>query len=88
MPVYEYHCEKCDQTFEAIQKISEKPLKKCSLCGTGKVKKLLSNSAFHLKGTGWYKTDYSSTTKAPEKKDAPTAAPAASVTPATKTKAK
>jgi putative FmdB family regulatory protein len=56
MPIYEYHCQKCG-TFEATQRITEKALAKCPTC-KGKVKKLISNTSFQLKGTGWYVTDY------------------------------
>jgi putative FmdB family regulatory protein len=56
MPIYEYQCQKCG-TFEATQRITEKPLNKCPTC-KGKVKKLISNTSFQLKGTGWYITDY------------------------------
>jgi putative FmdB family regulatory protein len=56
MPIYEYDCQKCG-TFETTQKITEKPLIKCPTC-KGKVKKLISNTSFQLKGTGWYVTDY------------------------------
>jgi len=56
MPIYEYDCQKCG-TFETTQKITEKPLSKCPTC-KGKVKKLISNTSFQLKGTGWYVTDY------------------------------
>jgi putative FmdB family regulatory protein len=56
MPIYEYQCQQCG-TFEATQRITEKPLGKCPTC-KGKVKKLISNTSFQLKGTGWYVTDY------------------------------
>jgi putative FmdB family regulatory protein len=56
MPIYEYHCQKCG-TFEETQRITDKPLAKCPTC-KGKVKKLISNTSFQLKGTGWYITDY------------------------------
>ncbi|HEX6437354.1 MAG TPA: zinc ribbon domain-containing protein [Candidatus Binatia bacterium] len=64
MPVYEYECQKCG-TFETTQRITEEPLSKCPTC-KGKVKKLISNTSFQLKGTGWYITDY-----ARKGKDAP-----------------
>lgn len=57
MPIYEYKCLKCQNEFEVMQKISEGPLKKCTSCG-GPVKRLISRSSFHLKGSGWYMTDY------------------------------
>lgn len=56
MPIYEYQCSKCG-IFEATQRITEKPLAKCPTC-KGKVKRLISNTSFQLKGTGWYITDY------------------------------
>jgi putative FmdB family regulatory protein len=56
MPIYEYKCEKCG-TFETTQKITDKPLARCPTCKS-KVKKLISNTSFQLKGTGWYVTDY------------------------------
>ena len=57
MPIYEYQCEQCGKLDEVIQKFSDKPLTKCKNC-SGKLHKLISQSAFHLKGTGWYVTDY------------------------------
>ena len=56
MPIYEYHCEKCGE-FEVTQRITEDPLKKCPTCKR-KVRKLISNTSFQLKGSGWYITDY------------------------------
>jgi|SRR5579864_34075 len=58
MPLYEYQCESCGRRFERIQKFSDPLVETCPTCG-GKVHKLLSSPAFHLKGTGWYATDYS-----------------------------
>jgi len=57
MPIYEYRCLDCDHEFERMQKFSEPPLKTCPICD-GTVQKLISRSAFHLKGDGWYVTDY------------------------------
>lgn len=56
MPIYEYQCGKCG-TFEITQRITEKSINRCPTC-KGKVKKLISNTSFQLKGTGWYVTDY------------------------------
>lgn len=56
MPIYEYRCEKCGD-FEVTQRITEDPLKKCPTCKR-KVRKLISNTSFQLKGSGWYITDY------------------------------
>lgn len=57
MPIYEFECTKCGAMEEIFQKLSEKPLLKCKHC-SGKLHKLISQSSFHLKGTGWYVTDY------------------------------
>ena len=62
MPIYEYECTKCGRVKEAWQKFSDKPLKSCEHC-SGKLHKLISQSAFHLKGTGWYVTDYADKSK-------------------------
>jgi putative FmdB family regulatory protein len=56
MPIYEYRCPKCG-VFDVMQKITEKPLRKCPTC-KGKVDKLVSQTSFQLKGSGWYLTDY------------------------------
>jgi putative FmdB family regulatory protein len=57
MPIYEYRCHQCGKTFERIQKFSDQPLTVHEDCG-GEVERLISRSAFQLKGTGWYATDY------------------------------
>ncbi|MDO8493930.1 MAG: zinc ribbon domain-containing protein [Deltaproteobacteria bacterium] len=62
MPIYEYHCSKCEKDHEIIQKHDDPPLAICPACG-GSLKKQMSVSAFHLKGGGWYKEGYSSSKK-------------------------
>lgn len=57
MPIYEYECSECGRIDEVLQKFSDKPLDRCKHC-SGKLHKLISHSSFHLKGTGWYITDY------------------------------
>ena len=57
MPIYEYHCTDCGKDFEFMQKFSDPPKTVCPDCG-GDLKKLISQCTFHLKGTGWYATDY------------------------------
>jgi putative FmdB family regulatory protein len=57
MPIYEYRCEKCGKVFEVLQRFSDDPVKIHEACG-GEVEKLISQSAFQLKGSGWYQTDY------------------------------
>ncbi len=57
MPIYEYQCTQCGKIVEAFQKISDAPLTTCRHC-SGELQKLISQSTFHLKGSGWYVTDY------------------------------
>lgn len=58
MPTYQYKCNNCDCYFEEFQKITDEALKTCPKCGKDSLERLISASAFHLKGSGWYKTDY------------------------------
>jgi putative FmdB family regulatory protein len=60
MPFYEYECPSCGFRDEVLQKISDKPLKKCPNCGKNGLKKLMSAPVFRLKGSGWYETDFKS----------------------------
>ena len=57
MPIYEYSCQKCHARVEVMQKITDKPLKRCKSCG-GKLEKEWSATSFQFKGSGWYVTDY------------------------------
>ena len=63
MPFYEYQCAKCGHEEEVLQKVSDKPLKKCPACGKLTMKKKVSAAAFRLKGGGWYETDFKSGNK-------------------------
>ena len=66
MPIYEYECLQCGAVEEALQKFSDKPLTNCSQC-RGKLRKMISNTTFQLKGSGWYVTDYAKKTTSPSK---------------------
>ena len=70
MPIYEYRCTKCGHHIEIIQKISDRPLRKCPEC-SGRLEKLVSRAAFHLKGGGWYAEGYSKSGKRSETKSEP-----------------
>ncbi len=65
MPFYEYQCGACGEVHEAMQKVSDPPLRKCPACGKSRLRKLMSAPIFRLKGSGWYETDFKSD---PEKK--------------------
>lgn len=69
MPIYEYQCGACGHQFDKLQKFSDAPLTQCPECGKDTLEKLISAAAFHLKGSGWYKTDYAPKVKS-ESKDA------------------
>jgi putative FmdB family regulatory protein len=61
MPIYEYKCTKCDNVFELLETtFNDVKEKKCTKCGSN-AERIISLTSFHLKGTGWYKTDYKST---------------------------
>lgn len=93
MPLYEYKCEGCGETFEVIQKFADEPLKVHEKCG-GPVHRLLSAPAFQFKGTGWYVTDYAKHSgnvpakTEPAKSDSSDSASKASTDTATKTESK
>ncbi len=60
MPFYEYQCKNCGHALEAMQKISDSPLRKCPDCGKPALQRLMSAPVFRLKGGGWYETDFKS----------------------------
>ncbi|MCB1742947.1 MAG: zinc ribbon domain-containing protein [Gammaproteobacteria bacterium] len=70
MPIYEYECGACGAQHEFIQKFSEGPKRKCPSCGKSRLRKRVSAAAFHLKGTGWYETDFKNSKKAKANGDA------------------
>ncbi len=67
MPIYEYECRGCGERHEFIQKFSDGPKRKCPSCGKLRLKKLISAAAFHLKGDGWYVTDFRDKGKSKDK---------------------
>ena len=66
MPIYEYRCSTCGHQEEHLQKVSDPVLSECPACGKATFEKQLSAAGFHLKGSGWYATDFKS--KPAEKK--------------------
>ncbi len=58
MPFYEYECAACGHYLEAMQKMSDAPLKACPACGKPRLVRLISAPQFRLKGAGWYETDF------------------------------
>jgi len=88
MPIYEYRCTDCGLQKEFLQRISDAPIAACPACGSNGFSKMLSAAGFHLKGSGWYATDFkggnkaaakdeSAETKANETKSTDSTAPAA-----------
>jgi len=57
MPLYDYHCSKCDKTFEVRQKFDDPLLTEHEGCG-GEVERLIATPALQFKGSGFYITDY------------------------------
>ena len=62
MPIYEYRCKSCGEVIEVIQQFSDRPLRKCKAC-SGRLEKLISRTAFQLKGGGWYAQGYGASSK-------------------------
>src|SRR5262245_4110926 len=58
MPFYEYQCAACGHHHEELQKVSDRPLRKCPACGRPALKRLVSAPVLRLKGAGWYWTDF------------------------------
>ncbi len=63
MPIYEYQCSACGKEIEALQKVSDEPLRVCPSCHEPALKKKISAAGFRLKGSGWYETDFKSGAK-------------------------
>jgi putative FmdB family regulatory protein len=70
MPMYEYRCTACGHEFETLQKFSDAPLSGCPACETPSLTKLVSAAGFHLKGSGWYATDFKGSGKPAPRKSA------------------
>lgn len=66
MPIYEYRCSSCGHEKEVLQKLSDAPLTECPACGKSTLRKLVSAAGFHLKGSGWYATDFKGGSKPKE----------------------
>jgi putative FmdB family regulatory protein len=77
MPIYEYRCTSCGHTLEVIQRFNDKPLKKCTEC-SGALEKLISRSAFQLKGGGWYNEGYGGQGKSSSTSSSPSSSSPAS----------
>ena len=64
MPLYDYRCHQCGETFEVRQKFAEAVLTVHEGCG-GPLERLISLPSLQFKGTGWYVTDYGRNGKVP-----------------------
>ncbi len=92
MPIYEYRCATCGFEQEYLQKMSDAPLTDCPECGKAALVKMVSAAGFHLKGSGWYVTDFKHGSKPKSKPNEQSGAKAeaggatkADATPAAKT---
>jgi putative FmdB family regulatory protein len=90
MPIYEYRCRHCGDVREVMQKVTDRPLRKCGKC-SGRLEKLVSRTSFQLKGGGWFATGYgrdAAASKKPKTADKPAAETADSPKPGTKRETK
>ena len=85
MPIYEYRCTKCGDLSEVMQRVSDPPKRKCRNC-SGRLEKLISRTAFHLKGGGWFSEDYTPGSKEKSKEKKKQEAKGESSTPAESSK--
>lgn len=69
MPIYEYRCSACGHQLESLRRLSDAPLVACPACGKETLTKLLSAAGFHLKGSGWYATDFKNSGSKPKPAD-------------------
>ncbi|QDT95779.1 FmdB family zinc ribbon protein [Gimesia aquarii] len=61
MPTYDYECSQCEHKWEEFQSITAKPLRKCPACGKLRAKRVIGAGAgIIFKGSGFYQTDYRS----------------------------
>lgn len=58
MPIYAFHCQACDHSFDRLQKMSDPDPDRCPQCGEDAVRRKLTAPAFRLAGSGWYETDF------------------------------
>lgn len=70
MPIYEYACNACGHELELLQGFREEPITTCPACHLDELKRKISAAAFHLKGTGWYETDFKNKDKDQDQKKA------------------
>jgi putative FmdB family regulatory protein len=69
MPIYEYECPSCKETFEKKQSFDEAASAKCPRCEK-KARRVFRPVPIIFKGSGFYVTDHnkpSSASSAPEK---------------------
>jgi len=84
VPIYEFVCEKCGRIVERLQKVDDPPPDACPECG-GKMAKIMSRNSFQLKGGGWYKDLYSSSSKSDSGSSKPSSDAPAAATPSPST---
>lgn len=70
MPIYQYKCKKCGEITEKLQKVTDKPIKKCEHCGA-EVEKIISAPGIIFKGSGFHITDYKRGKTSPTKEEKP-----------------
>ena len=59
MPIYEYRCRSCGDSFDVRQGFSDDPSATCPKC-QGSAKRVLQPVGIVFKGSGWHSTDYPS----------------------------
>ncbi len=71
MPAYDYRCTACGHRFEKRQRITEPAGAQCPACADANCERLITGGTFHLKGSGWYASDYTGNSRKSEEKAEP-----------------
>ena len=79
MPTYQYACTSCGAQLEVVQKFSDDPLTECPECA-GRLRKVFSAVGVVFKGSGFYRNDSRSDSKAKANGSKPKAESGASET--------
>lgn len=59
MPTYSYRCTECTEAFDIVQSFTDEALTECPACGK-RLRKVFSAVGIAFKGSGFYRTDSSS----------------------------
>ena len=72
MPNYDYQCTQCGHQEEILQKMTDEPLSVCPQCQHSTFKRKIGKGiGLQFQGSGFYCTDYPTSSSPSEKKQSP-----------------